>query len=63
MEHTINRRRRKRRDTRTQPTNPPRRRTPLNVVPVDHTSGDDPTNEFRHDDDWLTPYEPTEDAV
>lgn len=55
--------RRKRREIRTQLTNPPQRRTPHSVVPVDRADNGDPDNEFDHSDDWLTPYEPTEEAL
>lgn len=62
MGRTHKQRRRTRRTIRTQPTNPPQRRKPLSVVPADHAS-DDADNEFRHDDGWLEPYEPTEEVL
>lgn len=63
MGRTHKKTRRKHREIRTQSTNPPQRRTPHGVVPVDRIGGGDPDNEFDHSDDWLTPYEPSEDAL
>lgn len=63
MGRTNQRARRKRREIRTQPKFPPQRRVPHNAVPVDRADDGDPDNEFNHSDDWLTPYEPAEEAL
>lgn len=56
-------RRMKRRKARGQHQQQPQRRAPHGVVPVDRIGGGDPDSEFVHDDDWLTPYEPTEEVL
>lgn len=56
-------RRVKRRKARGQHQQQPQRRAPHGVVPVDRAASGDPDNEFDHGDDWLTPYEPTEEAL
>lgn len=62
MGRTTKRARRKRREIRTQPTFQLQRRAPHSVVPVDRAA-DDADNEFDHSDDWLTPYEPADEAL
>lgn len=62
MGRTNKRTRRRSRGIRTQPKFPPQRRTSHSVVPVDHADDGNPDNEFVHDDDWLEPYERTEEA-
>lgn len=62
MERTNKRTRRRSRGIRAQPKSPPQRRTPHSVVPVDHADPMGPDDEFDHSDDWLTPYEPAEEA-
>lgn len=63
MGRTHKQRRRARRAIRMQPTNQTKWRKPLSVVSVDRIGGGNPDNEFDRSDDWLEPYERTDEAL